>query len=177
MIPFWCLMPKGEKLRLKQMDQLPLENFENSRVNSKCLFLSKVGLLWGECLIMGKRGVFESLINFSWNTPYYASTSVFDLEIGNWVWFEKKPSGGKELSKYAKFESKTNLVLICIDVALLLVAFCCVGINHQKGGDWKGNVPLGHFYVFWWLSAQHKWFKCKLCKMVDEVQIINKVWL
>jgi hypothetical protein len=32
MIPFWCLMPKGEKLRLKQMDQLPLENFENSRV-------------------------------------------------------------------------------------------------------------------------------------------------
>jgi hypothetical protein len=32
MIPFWCLMPKGEKLRPKQMDQLPLENFENSRV-------------------------------------------------------------------------------------------------------------------------------------------------
>jgi hypothetical protein len=26
-------MPKGEKIRLKQeMDQLPLENFENSRV-------------------------------------------------------------------------------------------------------------------------------------------------
>jgi hypothetical protein len=24
-------MPKGEKLRPKQMDQLPLENFENSR--------------------------------------------------------------------------------------------------------------------------------------------------
>jgi hypothetical protein len=34
MIPFWCLMPKGEKLRPKQMDQLPLENFENSRVRS-----------------------------------------------------------------------------------------------------------------------------------------------
>jgi hypothetical protein len=65
MIPFWSLMPKGEKLRLKQMDQLPLENFENSRVRtfdlskySKCLFLSKVGLLWGECLIIGKRGSF-----------------------------------------------------------------------------------------------------------------------
>jgi hypothetical protein len=25
---------------------------------SKCLFLSKVGLLWGECLIMGKMGSF-----------------------------------------------------------------------------------------------------------------------
>jgi hypothetical protein len=24
--------------------------------NSKCLFLSKVGLLWEECLIMGNRG-------------------------------------------------------------------------------------------------------------------------
>jgi hypothetical protein len=66
MILFWCLMPKGEKLRPKQeMDQLPLENFENSRVRvfvlskfSCCLFLSKVGLLWGEWLIMGKRGSF-----------------------------------------------------------------------------------------------------------------------
>jgi hypothetical protein len=40
-------MPKGEKLRLKQMDQLPLENFENSRVRTFDL--------WEECLIMGKR--------------------------------------------------------------------------------------------------------------------------
>jgi hypothetical protein len=69
------------------MDQLPLENFENSRVrtfdlsNSKCLFLSKVGLLWGECLIMGKGGVFESMVNLFWNTFLYASTSEFDLEI------------------------------------------------------------------------------------------------
>ena len=42
--------------------------------------------------------------------------------------------------------SKTIFVLNCIGVALLLVAFECVGINHQKGGDWKGNVPLGNFY-------------------------------
>jgi hypothetical protein len=41
---------------------------------------------------------------------------------------------------------KNNLVFKCIDVALLLVAFGCVGINHQKGGDLKGNVPLGNFY-------------------------------
>jgi hypothetical protein len=54
------------------MDQLPLVNFENSRVRVVvcqntlvCLLLSKVGLLWGEGLIMGKGGVFESLINFS----------------------------------------------------------------------------------------------------------------
>ena len=66
-------MPKGEKIRPKQeMDQLPLENFEKSRVRVfvcqntlVCLLLSKVGLLWGEGLIMGKGGIFESLINFS----------------------------------------------------------------------------------------------------------------
>jgi hypothetical protein len=34
-----------------------------------------------------------------------------------------------------KFESKQICVLIRIEVALLLVDFCCVGINHQKGGD------------------------------------------
>jgi hypothetical protein len=59
-------MPKGKKIRPKQeMDQLPLENFENSRVrtfwfvkNLLLSLLSKVGLLWGEWLIMGKRGSF-----------------------------------------------------------------------------------------------------------------------
>jgi hypothetical protein len=62
MILFWCLMPKGEKVRPKQeMDQLPLENFENSRVRafvlskySYGLLVSKIGLLWGECLILEK---------------------------------------------------------------------------------------------------------------------------
>jgi hypothetical protein len=61
MISFWCLMPKGEKLRSKQMDQLPLENFENSRVRTFDLSkYSKFGLLWGEFMIMGKGGVFGS---------------------------------------------------------------------------------------------------------------------
>jgi hypothetical protein len=50
------------------MDQLPLENFENRAfVLSKYsywLFLSKVGFLWGEVLIMGKGGVFEILDQF-----------------------------------------------------------------------------------------------------------------
>jgi hypothetical protein len=121
--------------------------FWKSRVRVFVCQNTLVCLLWGEYLIMGNRGSFlKSLINFSWNNSLYVSTSVFDLEIGNWVWFAKtKPSGGKEWSKYAKFETKQICVFICIDVALLLVAFCCIGINHQKGGDWKGNVPLGHF--------------------------------
>jgi hypothetical protein len=90
-------MPKGEKLRPKQeMDQLPLENFENSRVRVFVLSKYSYGLLLSKLVSCGenvwlweKGGVFESLINFSWNTFLYASTSEFDLEIGNWVWFAK----------------------------------------------------------------------------------------
>jgi hypothetical protein len=50
MIPFWCLMPKGEKLRPKQMDQLPLVNLKNNRVRifdlSKMLLLQNL-VSWG----------------------------------------------------------------------------------------------------------------------------------
>ena len=71
-------MPKGEKLRPKQMDQLPLENFENSRARIfwfakiilKIVELEFFGLpkysycknclLWGEFMIMEKGGVFGS---------------------------------------------------------------------------------------------------------------------
>jgi hypothetical protein len=74
------------------MDQLPLErDFENSRIeffvlsNSFIVSLVKVGLLWGEVSIMGKRGSFlKSLINLFWNDSLYASTCVFDLEIEIW---------------------------------------------------------------------------------------------
>jgi hypothetical protein len=58
MIPFWFLMPKGEKLRPKQMDQLPLVNFENNRDLSKILLLQNLVSCGGESLIIGKRGVF-----------------------------------------------------------------------------------------------------------------------
>jgi hypothetical protein len=53
------------------MDQLPLENFENNRIEllfSKILLLalfSKVGFMWGEVLIMGKGGVFDYGKNFT----------------------------------------------------------------------------------------------------------------
>jgi hypothetical protein len=62
MIPFWCLMPKGEKLRQKQMDQLSLVNFEHNRVStfdlSKMLLLQNLVSCGGESMIMGKGGVF-----------------------------------------------------------------------------------------------------------------------
>jgi hypothetical protein len=91
------LMPKGEKIRPKQeMDQLPLENFE--KVELEFLFV-KILLFVSYCQklihcgekawLWEKGGVFKSLINFSWNISLYVSTSVFDLEIGNWIWFAK----------------------------------------------------------------------------------------
>jgi hypothetical protein len=71
-----------------------LRNFENSEIEFFCFvktlvlsLLSKVGVLWGEVVIMGKRdygkkGEFlKSLINLLWNDSLYASTCVFDLEI------------------------------------------------------------------------------------------------
>jgi hypothetical protein len=132
------------------MDQLPLEKFENSRVStfdlSKFSYVQNL-VSCGENVGLWKKG------------GVCGSWSIFPFEylslcLNKCVWLrdrkmnlicKNKPSGGKEWSKYAKFESKTILVLNCIDVALPLVAFWCVGINHQKGGDWKGNVHLGHF--------------------------------
>jgi hypothetical protein len=150
MITFWCLMQKVEKLRPKQLDQLPLENFENSRVrifdSSKILLLQNL-VSCGEILwLWEKGGVFE-----------LCSISLLEyLSLGpnKWVWLrdrkmnlicKNKPSGGKEWSKYAKLESKAIWSSIWIDVAWFALLFWCVGINHQKGGDWKGNVPLGNF--------------------------------
>jgi hypothetical protein len=62
-------MPKGGKLRPKQMDQLPLVNFENNRVRtfdlSKMFLLQNFVSCEGEFMIMGKRGSFWHLINFT----------------------------------------------------------------------------------------------------------------
>ena len=82
-------MPKGEKIRPKQeMDQLPLENFENNRIEllvcQKSLIVSSVKgwPLVGRMVDYGKKGEFlKSLINLFWNDSLYASTCVFDLEI------------------------------------------------------------------------------------------------
>jgi hypothetical protein len=39
------------------------------------------------------------------------------------------------VAKNDPYMPNLNLFQICIDVALPLFAFYCVGINHQKGGD------------------------------------------
>jgi hypothetical protein len=58
------LNDKGEKLRPKQLDQLPLVIFfQNFSVSILAFFdqnplIAKTTLLWGRNLIMGKGGVF-----------------------------------------------------------------------------------------------------------------------
>jgi hypothetical protein len=71
------------------MDHLPLENFENSRIellvcqNSLVVSFVKIWPIMGRIVDYGKKGQFlKSLINFFWNNSLYVSTSVFDLEIG-----------------------------------------------------------------------------------------------
>jgi hypothetical protein len=133
-------MPKGEKLRPKQMDQLPLVDL------FKMLLLQNLVSCGGEFWLWEK-GEFLTLDQFySWNNSLCAQTSVFDLKIGKWIWFAKTNQVVAMSDPNMPNYSKNNLVFNCIDVALLLDAFGCVGINHQKGGDWKGNVPLGNFY-------------------------------
>ena len=135
------------------MDQLPLENFENNRIELLVCQNTLIGSFCQKLVSCGENdwlweigGVFDTVINFYWNNSLYVSTSVFDLEIGNWGWFAKnKPSGGKEWSKYAKFDSKQILVLICIDVALLYVAFLLCWHKSPKRGRLKGKCALGPF--------------------------------
>jgi hypothetical protein len=86
-------MPKGEKLRPKQMDQPTTCEFWNDRVRildlSKILLLQNLVSCGGEFWLWEK-GEFLALdIFFSWNISRFVQTSVFDLEIGKRIWFAK----------------------------------------------------------------------------------------
>jgi hypothetical protein len=103
----------------------------------------------GENFDYGKRGSFWYLINVTlWNISLFAQTSVFELEIGKRIWFAKtnqvvaKNDPNMPNPKWKQFG--LQLHWYCTSC----VVFWCVGINHQKGGDWKGNVPLGNFYKY-----------------------------
>jgi hypothetical protein len=151
MILFWCLMPKGEKLRPKQMDQLPLENFENSRVRtldlskySYCQNLASCGDLW----LWEKGGVFGSLINFTLGISLfslYAKASVFDLEIGNWIWFAKT---NQVVAKNDPNMPNLNQINSCSQLHWCCTSFGCFLMcwhKSPKRGRLKGKCALGPF--------------------------------
>jgi hypothetical protein len=120
-------MPKGEKLRPKQMDQLPLVNFENNRVRT--FVLSKILLLQnlvscGREFWLWEKGEFLALDQFlSWNISRFAQTSVFDLEIGKRIWFAKTnqvvAKSGPNMPNYSKKQLNLQIELM-LHVFLLL---------------------------------------------------------
>ena len=130
-----------------------LRYFENSRIelfvcqNSFIVYRVKSWLLVGRNADYGKKGEFlKSLIKFLWKSSLYVSISGFDLEIRIWVWFAKTNQVVAKDDPYMPKLNQNNFwVPVWFDFVLVLLALWCVGINHQKGGDWKGNVPLGHF--------------------------------
>ena len=90
---------------------------------------------------------------------------MFDLEIEIWIWFAKT---NQVVAKDDPYMSKLNQnnfeYLFDSDFVLVLLALCCVGINHQKGGDWKGNVPWAISKYFGdWVPTQV--LKCEFMPM------------
>jgi hypothetical protein len=151
--PVLVLNAKGGEIKAKARNGSSTTwEFENSRVRafvlskySYCLFVSKVGLLWGECLIMGKGGVFESLINLSWNAYLYASTSVFDLEIGIEVDLQKQTKWWQRMIQICQIWIK--------NISCSILHWCCTSFScfllcwHKspKRGRLKGKCALGPF--------------------------------
>jgi hypothetical protein len=117
-------MPKGEKLRPKQMDQLPLVNFENNRVRafdlSKILLLQNLVSCGGEFLIMGKGGVFGT-----WSISLLDYLSLYP---NKWVWLRDKENEF-DLQKQTKWWQRaiqicqTIVKTIWYSIALILHFF------------------------------------------------------
>jgi hypothetical protein len=94
MIPFWCFMPKGEKLRAKAtgsanhlwISKIVELEFVFCTNDSYC----KIWSLMGVNFDYGKKVEFLAVDQFySWNISWFSQTSVFDLEIGKRIWFAK----------------------------------------------------------------------------------------
>jgi hypothetical protein len=152
MIPFWCYMPKGEKLRPKQMDQLPLENIENSRVRtfdlSKHSYCQNL-VSCGENVWLWEKGEFLAPNRFySWIISLCAQTSVFDLEIGKWIWFAKTnqvvAKNDPNMSNLVKDYFCSQLHWYCTSICCLLVCWH----KSPKRGRLKGKCALGPFLVY-----------------------------
>jgi hypothetical protein len=107
----------------------------------------KIWSLVGKNFLLWEKGEFLVLDQFfHWNISWFAQTSVFDLEIGKRIWFTKTnqvvAKNDPNMPNHKQRKFGLQLHWCCT----YFVVFWCVGINHQKGGDWKGNVPSGHFY-------------------------------
>ena len=131
------------------MDQLPLVNFENNRVRtfdlSKMLLLQNSVSYGGEFWLWEK-GEFLALDQFhSWDISLCAQTSVFDLEIGKWIWVTKT---NQVVAKSDPNMPNHTQKLIWYSIALMLHSFCCFLMcwyKSPKRGRLKGKCALGPF--------------------------------
>jgi hypothetical protein len=117
--------------------------WQNSLNVSSC---QKNWSLVGRLLDYGKRGSFWIFDQFLFE---YRS-----LCLNKWILLrnrklslicKNKPSGGKEWSKYAKFESKQILVLIYNWCCTSICCFLLCWHKSPKRGRLKGKCALGHF--------------------------------
>jgi hypothetical protein len=164
------------------MDQLPLENFEKVELRVfvcqntlVCLLLSKVSLLWGEWLIMGNRGSFWYCDQFLLEQLSLCLYKCVWLRVRKLrsIW-KNKPSGGKEWSIYAKFDSKQIWVFICIDICTCSTCFILCWHKSPKRGRLKGKCAFGPFLSILVIKGQHKCLSVDIGKVVDKVQIKSK---
>jgi hypothetical protein len=153
--------------------------FWKSRVRVFCLskmlivsYCQKLVSCGEKAWLWEKGGVFESLINFSWNIYLCVSTSVFDLEIGNWVWFAKTNQVVAKNDPYMQIWIKT---VLSSHLYWCYTSFSCLLLcwhKSPKRGRLKGKCALGPFLSILVIECQHKWAyakwwrKCKSSKKV-----------
>jgi hypothetical protein len=152
MIPFWCLMPKGEKLRAKANGSATtwgiLKIVELEVLICPKYSYCKIWPLVGENLwLWEKGGVFGIWSNFPLE---YLSLC---LNKCVWLWDRKmnlicknKPSGGKEWSKYVKSCQRqfcSQLRCCCISIG----CFWMCWHKSPKRGRLKGKCALGQFLL------------------------------
>ena len=106
------------------------------------------------CSLMGgefwlwEKGEFSAFDQFhSWIISPYAQTSVFDLEIGKLIWFAKTnqvvAKNVPNMPNDSQKQFGPHLHWCCTSFGCF---WLCWHKSPKRGGDWKGNVPLGHFY-------------------------------
>jgi hypothetical protein len=156
-------MPKGEKIKVKAINGsattweiLKIVIYSFWFVKTLLLsLLSKLASCGEKCWLWEKGGVFESLVNFLWNTSFYVSTSEFDLEIGNRVWFAKTNQVVAKNDPYMpnliqnKFEFLFELILYLFYLPYVMLALITkkgeiegwFGGKGSQGDPW-GEIPL-----------------------------------
>jgi hypothetical protein len=124
MIPFWCLMPKGEKLRQSKWISYHLRNLkivELALLICQNTLICKIWSLVGRMFDYGIKGEFLALDHFfSWIISLNAQTSEFDLEIEKWIWFAK--------TNQVVAKNDPNMSNIVKDYFCSQLRWCCTSI-------------------------------------------------